>query len=69
MLDSQLSKWNALSQGQRRTAIALLIILGANIGLLNGWGLLNLIDSLAGGNIPNDMVWLLQALELSLIHI
>jgi len=63
MLDSQLSKWNTLSQGSRRTIIALLIIIDANIGLLKGWGLLNLLDSLAGGNIPNDMVWLLQVLE------
>jgi len=63
MLDSQLSKWNALSQGQRRTTIALLIILESNLGLLYGWGLLNLIDSLVGGNVPNDMVWLLQVME------
>ena len=63
MLDSQLSMWNALSQGQRRTTIALLIIIDSNIGLLYGWGLLNLIDSLVGGNVPNDMVWLLQVLE------
>ncbi len=63
MFDSQLSKWKDLSQGQRRTTIALLIILDANIGLLNGWGLLNLIDSLIGGNVPNDMVWLLQVME------
>ena len=63
MLDSQLSMWNALSQGQRRTTIALLIIIDSNIGLLYGWGLLNLIDSLVGGNVPNDMVWLLQTLE------
>ncbi len=63
MLDSQLSMWNALSQGQRRTTIALFIIIDSNIGLLYGWGLLNLIDSLAGGNVPNDMVWLLQTLE------
>jgi len=64
MSDSQLSKWNALTQqGQRRTTIALLIILESNLGLLYGWGLLNLIDSLTGGNIPNDMVWLLQVLE------
>ena len=63
MLDSQLSKWNALSQGQRRTTIALLIILESNLGLLYGWGLLNLIDSLVGGSVPNDMVWLLQVME------
>ena len=63
MLDSQLSKWNALTQGQRRTTIALLIILESNLGLLYGWGLLNLLDSLLGGNVPNDMVWLLQVLE------
>jgi neutral amino acid transport system permease protein len=63
MLGAQLSMWNALSQGQRRTTIALLIILESNLGLLYGWGLLNLIDSLVGGNVPNDMVWLLQTLE------
>ncbi len=63
MLDSQPSRWNSLSRGSRRTAIALLIIIDANIGLLKGWGLLNLLDSLAGGNVPNDMVWLLQVIE------
>ena len=63
MLESQFSKWNDLSRGQRRTVLALLIILDANMGLLKGWGLLNLVDSLVGGNIPNDMVWLLQVLE------
>lgn len=56
MLESQFSKWNNLSRGQRRTVLALLIILDANMGLLKGWGLLNLVDSLVGGNIPNDMV-------------
>ena len=55
--------WRALSRGQRRTAIALLILIEANIGLLYGSGLLNLVDSIAGGKIPNDMVWLLQSLE------
>ena len=63
MLESQFSKWNNLSRGQRRTVLALLIILDANMGLLKGWGLLNLVDSLVGGNIPNDMVWLLQVIE------
>ena len=63
MLDSQPSRWNSLSRGSRRTAIALLIIIDANIGLLKGWGLLNLLDSFAGGNVPNDMVWLLQVIE------
>ena len=63
MLESQFSKWNDLSRGQRRTVLALLIILDANMGLLKGWGLLNLVDSLVGGNIPNDMVWLLQVIE------
>ena len=63
MFESQLSKWNDLSRGQRRAVLALLIILDANMGLLKGWGLLNLVDSLVGGNIPNDMVWLLQVLE------
>ena len=55
--------WRALSRGQRRTAIALLILIDANIGLLYGSGLLDQFDSISGGKIPNDMVWLLQAVE------
>ena len=55
--------WRALSRGQRRTAIALLILIDANIGLLYGLGLLDQFDSISGGKIPNDMVWLLQAVE------
>ena len=63
MFETQLSKWNALGRFERRAILALLIILDANMGLLKGWGLLNLVDSLVGGNIPNDMVWLLQVIE------
>ena len=55
--------WRALSRGQRRTAIALLILIDANLGLLYGLGLLDQFDSISGGKIPNDMVWLLQAIE------
>jgi hypothetical protein len=55
--------WRALSRGQRRTAIALLILIDANLGLLYGLGLLDQFDSISGGKIPNDMVWLLQAVE------
>ena len=62
-VQAALESARALSRGQRRTAIALLILIEANIGLLYGSGLLNLVDSIAGGKIPNDMVWLLQSLE------
>jgi neutral amino acid transport system permease protein len=50
-------------RGQRRTAIALLILLDACFGLLWQWGLLNGLDTALGGRLPNDLVWLLQSLE------
>ena len=62
-VQAALESARALSRGQRRTAIALLILIDANIGLLYGSGLLNQFDSISGGKIPNDMVWLLQTIE------
>ena len=63
MLEPVFDRWHSLSRVQRRTAIGLLILIDANIGLLYGSGLLNQFDSISGGKIPNDMVWLLQAIE------
>ena len=63
MFEPVFDRWHSLSRGQRRTAIALLILIDANIGLLYGSGLLDQFDSISGGKIPNDMVWLLQAIE------
>jgi len=68
MLENQKSTWSSLHPGQRRTilrlyGLALAIILDALFGLLDGRGSLNLLDWIAAGGIPNDMVWLLQVLE------
>ncbi len=68
MLENQKSTWSSLHPGQRRTilrlyGLALAIILDALSGLLDGRGSLNLLDWIAAGGIPNDMVWLLQVLE------
>ena len=63
MLENLKSTWNSLHPGLRRTILALVIILDALSGLLDGRGSLNLLDWIAAGGIPNDMVWLLQVLE------
>ena len=63
MLENLKSTWSSLHPGQRRTILALAIILDALSGLLDGRGSLNLLDWIAAGGIPNDMVWLLQVLE------
>ena len=40
------------------------MFLDANLlGTLNGYGSLNIIDTLLGGGLPNDMVWILQVIE------
>ncbi len=63
MLENLKSTWSSLHPGQRRTILALAIILDALSGLLDGRGSLNLLDWIAAGGIPYDMVWLLQVLE------
>jgi len=63
MLENLKSTWSSLHPGQRRTILALAIILDALSGLLDGRGSLNLLDWIAAGGIPYDMVWLLQFLE------
>ena len=61
--ESFLIRWQELPRSLRRTTIALLILIDANIGLLYGVGLLNQLDYFAGDRIPNDMIWLIQFVE------
>ena len=55
--------WDKLNRGRKRLIIATLIIADAFYGLLNQISSLNLLDYLLGGNLPNDMVWLLQVFQ------
>ena len=52
--------WDELTRGRRRLIVATLLMLDAFSGLLNQISSLNLLDYLLGGNLPNDLVWLLQ---------
>ena len=56
--------WNSLSRGTQRIVIALAISLDACSGLLYDFGSLNLIDTLLFDNLPTDLIWLLQTLQL-----
>ena len=48
----------------RRTALSTIVLLDAALlGLLYGFGSLNVIDTILGGALPNDMVWLLQIVQ------
>ena len=57
-------RWNFLSRGTQRIVIALAISLDACLGLLYDFGSLNLIDTLLFDNLPTDLIWLLQTLQL-----
>ncbi len=61
---SLVESWRSLPRGSRRLALTLIIAFDACMGLLWGFGLLNLVDALLLGNLPTDMVWLLQTLQL-----
>ncbi len=64
MLRKAVDDFSALPRGTRRTVVATLILFDATIlGLLNGEGILNQIDKVVGGGLPNDLVWLLQLVE------
>ncbi len=52
--------WDELTRGRKRLIVATLLILDAFSGLLNQASSLNLLDYLLRGNLPNDLVWLLQ---------
>ncbi|HJM55372.1 MAG TPA: ABC transporter permease [Poseidonia sp.] len=62
--ESILHRWQDLSQLQRRLLIATLVSLDAIIGLLYQAGIGNGIDAILFGNLPNDMVWLFQSVQL-----
>jgi len=61
---SLLERWQELSRGKRRLALTGIVAIDACLGLLVGMGSLNLVDALVLDNLPTDMVWLLQTLQL-----
>ncbi len=64
MLHGALDKYSSLSRGAQRILIATILFLDANLlGTSNGIGALNIVDSILGDALPNDMVWLLQVVE------
>ena len=57
-------KFSSLPRGIQRTIIAILLFIDSNLlGTSNGLGVLNLLDILVGGGLPDDLVWLLQIVE------
>jgi len=63
-MESVRERLGDLSRLQRRLLIATIFALDAVLGLLYQSGISNGIDAVLGGNIPNDMVWLSQSLQL-----
>ena len=64
MLHEARQRYSNLPRGTRRILIATILFLDANLlGTSNGIGSLNIVDTILGGGIPDDMVWLLQVVE------
>ena len=64
MLRKAVDDFSALPRGTQRAIFATLLLFDAAIlGLLNGQGILNQIDKIVAGGLPNDLVWLLQLVE------
>ena len=64
MLRKLIDDFSALPRGTRRAIIATLLLFDATfLGFLNGQGILNQVDRVLGGGLPNDLVWLLQLVE------
>jgi neutral amino acid transport system permease protein len=64
MLHEARYKYSNLSRGTRRILIATILFVDANLlGTSNGIGILNIVDTILGDGIPNDLVWLLQVVE------
>ena len=61
---SILHRWREMSRLRRRLLIAAVVSLDAIIGLLYQSGIGNGLDALLFGNLPNDMVWLGQSVQL-----
>ena len=64
MLHDITSKFSDLPRGVRRIILAVVLFIDANyLGALNGYGSLNIVDSILGDNLPNDMIWLIQLIQ------
>ena len=63
-MESVRERLGDLSRLQRRLLIAAIVALDAVLGLLYQSGISNGLDAVLGGNLPNDMVWLSQSLQL-----
>ena len=64
MLHEARYKYSNLSRGTRRILIATILFVDANLlGTSSGIGILNIVDTILGDGIPNDLVWLLQVVE------
>ena len=57
-------QWASMKSWQRTTFLASFFFVESTIGLLYGTGLINIIDTILLGSIPDDLVWLLQTLTL-----
>jgi ABC-type branched-subunit amino acid transport system permease subunit len=57
-------RWNNQSRLRRRLIIATVVAFDAILGLLYQNGLGNGIDWILAGNLPNDLVWISQSLQL-----
>ena len=64
MLRKAIEDFSALPRGTKRAIVAALLLFDAAfLGLLHGQGILNQLDKIVGGGLPNDLVWLLQLVE------
>ena len=64
MLHEAREKFSSLPRGIQRTIFAILLFIDSNLlGTSNRLGVLNLLDILVGGGLPDDLVWLLQIVE------
>ena len=57
-------RWQELPRLKRRLVIATVVAIDAILGLLFQSGIGNGIDAILLGNLPNDMVWLSQSIQL-----
>ena len=59
-----LDRFSELPRWARRLIFATALFIDANLlGLLNGFGSLNILDKIVGGGLPNDLVWILQVVQ------
>ena len=57
-------RWQELPRLKRRLVIATVVAIDAILGLMFQSGIGNGIDAILLGNLPNDMVWLSQSIQL-----